>query len=95
MGLKQRLDGVKDFLDRQDHNYRMMVLRSGGANFLMRLTMDYSSYYTKSLGASNSVIAYLSSISSFISMIISLPAGWVMDRFNLKHVIGIGMVFER
>jgi MFS family permease len=94
VGLKQRLDGVKDFLDRQNHNYRMMLLRSGGANFLMRLTMDYSSYYTKELGASNSVIAYLSSISSFISMIISLPAGWVMDRFNLKHVIGIGMIFQ-
>ncbi len=60
----------------------------------MRLTMDYSSYYTKSLGASNQIIAYLSSISSLVSMIISLPAGWVMDRFNLKNVIGLGMVFQ-
>lgn len=72
----------------------MMLVRSGGANFLLRLTMDYSSYYTKQLGASNYIIAYISSVSSFVSMIISLPAGWVSDRFNLKHVLGIGMAIQ-
>lgn len=94
MVFKQWIDSVNDFLKRQDHNYRMMLVRSGGASFLMNLTMDYSSFYTKELGASISIIAYINSISAFISMIISLPSGWIMDRYNLKHVIGIGMAMQ-
>lgn len=94
MAFKRWLDSVNDFLKRQDHNYRMMLVRSGGASFLMNLTMDYSSFYTKELGASIPVIAYINSISAFVSMLISLPAGWLMDRYNLKHVIGIGMAVQ-
>lgn len=91
MGLRDRVREVRDFLSRQSHNYWMMVVRSGGAMFLFNLTGNYSSIYTKALGADNIMIGYLSSVSSFISMIISMPVGWVTDNYNLKKVMGAGM----
>ncbi|MBN2336509.1 MFS transporter [Candidatus Bathyarchaeota archaeon] len=91
MGFKDRLDYFRDFLARQSHNYRMMIVRSGGANFLFNLTGNYSSIFTKALGADNMTIGYMSSASAFISMIISMPVGWVTDNHNLKRVMGAGM----
>jgi len=91
VGLRDRVREVRDFLSRQSHNYWMMVVRSGGAMFLFNLTGNYSSIYTKALGADNIMIGYLSSVSSFISMIISMPVGWVTDNYNLKKVMGAGM----
>jgi MFS family permease len=72
----------------------MMLIRSGGATFLMNFTQSYSSYYTKELGASNQILGYLSSVSALVSMIISMPVGWMSDRYNLKHVMGIGMAIQ-
>jgi len=94
VGLRDRVSEIREFLSRQSHNYWMMIVRSGGANFLFNLTGNYSSIYTKALGADNVMIGYLSSVSSFISMIISMPVGWVTDNYNLKRVMGAGMLLH-
>ncbi len=94
MGLRERISEIREFLSRQSHNYWMMIVRSGGAMFLYNLTGNYSSIYTKALGADNIMIGYLSSVSSFISMIISMPVGWVTDNYNLKRVMGAGMLLH-
>jgi MFS family permease len=91
MGVRSSLKGGKDFLARQSHNYRMMIIRSGGGMFLFNLTGQYSSIFTKALGADNMTIAWLSSVSSFISMIISMPVGYITDNYNLKKVMGAGL----
>jgi MFS family permease len=69
----------------------MMIVRTVGAHFLFNLTGQYTSIYTKALGADNIMIGMISSFSAFISMIISMPVGYITDRYNLKHVLGIGM----
>jgi len=91
MGVRNSLKNGRDFLTRQTHNYRMMLVRSGGGMFLFNLTGQYSSIFTKALGADNMTIAWLSSVSSFISMIISMPVGYVTDNYNLKKVMGAGL----
>ena len=92
--VKKGVSGFRSFLDRQSHNYRMLLVRGGGNNFLYNLTGNYSSIYTKELGANDVTIGMLSSISAFVSMIISLPAGWVSDNYNLRKVLGVGMVMQ-
>jgi len=87
--IKKGVSGFRSFLDRQSHNYRMLLVRGGGNNFLYNLTGNYSSIYTKELGANDVTIGMLSSISAFVSMIISLPAGWVSDNYNLRKVLGV------
>ena len=91
---QNKAESIRAFLNRQKHNYHMMLMRSGGSTFLMNFTQSYSSYYTKELGASNRILGYLSSISALISMIISMPVGWASDRYNLKHLMGIGMAIQ-
>jgi len=94
VGIKESVSEVRGFFSKQSHNYWMMIVRSGGAMFLFNLTGNYSSIYTKALGADNVMIGYLSSVSSFISMIISMPVGWVTDNYNLKKVMGAGMLLH-
>ena len=91
MGVRSSIKNGRDFLARQSHNYRMMIVRSGGGMFLFNLTGQYSSIFTKALGADNMTIAWLSSVSSFISMLISMPVGYVTDNYNLKKVMGAGL----
>lgn len=86
--------GFRDFLKRQSHNYRMLLLRSAGANFLTNFTNSYNSIYITGLGADEVTLGFLGSLSSVINMCISLPSGWIADRYNLKRVMGIGMVIQ-
>jgi MFS family permease len=85
---------ARDFIGRQSHNYRMVLVRSAGANFLMNLTNSYTSIYTTELGADAVTLGSLRSVSSFINMIISMPSGWISDRYDLKRVMGIGMATQ-
>ena len=84
----------REFLRRQNHNYRILLVRASGATFLMNLTNSYQSIYTTALGADPVTLGTMSSIGSTINMIISLPSGWVSDRYDLKKVLGIGMAFQ-
>ena len=68
-----------------------MIIRTAGAHFLFQLTGQYTSIYTKALGANNILIGLLSSFSAFISMIVSMPAGYITDKYNLRKVLGAGM----
>lgn len=88
------LQGTRDFLKRQSHNYRMLLVRASGANFLMNLTVGYQSIYTTELGADAVTLGSMSSVSSAINMVISMPSGWVSDRYDLKKVLGIGMAIQ-
>ena len=91
MVIREALREIRDFLDRQSHNYRMMIVRTAGAHFLFNLTGQYTSIYTKALGADNIMIGMISSFSAFISMLVSMPVGYITDKYNLRHVLGAGM----
>ena len=90
----QVVQSAREFLRRQNHNYRMLLVRASGATFLMNLTSSYQSIYTTALGADPVTLGTMSSVGSAINMIISLPSGWISDRYDLKKVMGIGMAFQ-
>jgi MFS family permease len=71
-----------------------MIVRTAGAHFLFKLTGQYTSIYTKALGADNILIGLLSSLSAFISMLVSMPVGYITDKYNLRSVLGVGMFFN-
>ena len=85
---------LQAFLDRQSHNYRMMLVRTAGSHSLMNLTANYDSIYTSGLGADPVTLGSMSSAGSFVNMLISLPSGWVSDIYNLRHVMGVGMAVQ-
>jgi MFS family permease len=88
------IQSIRDFLRRQSHNYRVVLVRSAGANFLMNLTSSYTQIYTTELGANPVTLGSLSSVGSVVNMLISMPSGWVSDRYDLKKVMGLGMAFQ-
>ena len=89
-----KLNEVRGFIKKQSHNYRMILVRSAGSNFLMNLTRNYFSIYTTGLGANAITLGGIRSISATVNMIISLPSGWLSDNYNLKKVMGVGMAIQ-
>jgi len=89
-----KLNEVRGFIKKQSHNYRMILVRSAGSNFLMNLTRNYFSIYTTGLGANAITLGGIRSISATVNMIISLPSGWLSDNYNLKKVMGVGMLIQ-
>ena len=72
----------------------MMIVRTAGAHFLYNMTGQYTSIFTKALGADNIMIGMISSFSAFISMLVSMPVGYITDKYNLRHVLGVGMLLN-
>jgi len=89
----ESINKLTEFLRRQSHNYKMMLLRSGGHSFLLKFTSNYNSIYITALGADSVTLGSMRSVSSVINMIISPPSGWISDKYDLKKVMGIGMIF--
>jgi MFS family permease len=88
------LRGLRGFVKRQSHNYRMILVRSAGAYFMMNLTSNYRSIYTTGLGADSITLGGIRSVSSAVNTLISLPSGWISDNYNLKKVMGAGMAIQ-
>lgn len=92
--MTKALSGLRGFLARQSHNYKMILVRSAGINFLFNLTGNYNSIYTAGLGADPVTLGSLSSVGSAVNMVISMPSGWLSDIYSLKRVMGIGMAIQ-
>jgi len=88
------LRGLRGFVKRQSHNYRMILVRSAGAYFLMNLTSNYRSIYATGLGADSLTLGGIKSVSSAVNTLISLPSGWISDNYNLRKVMGAGMAIQ-
>jgi MFS family permease len=61
---------------------------------MMNLTSSYTSIYTTALGADPVILGSMSSVSSAINTLISMPSGWISDRYDLKKVMGVGMIIQ-
>jgi len=88
------LGQVRGFIARQKHNYRVAITRAAVGNFLANLTAQYDSIYTVALGADSVQLGTISSIGSGISALISMPVGWLVDRYGIKrfYLLGIGLL---
>ena len=81
------------FIGQQKHNYRVAITRSAANNFLVNLTSQYDSIYTVALGADSVELGTINSIGNGISALISSPIGWLMDRYGIKRLYLLGMLF--
>jgi cyanate permease len=81
---------VRDFL----------ILTSGRRSQLRTQVVGYESIFLKRLGASSIEIGLINSIMSLISILFSVPAGWLTDRVkNIKKIYvattGLGVILAR
>jgi len=84
---------ARQFVLRQKPNYRVTVTRAAFSSFLAGLTAQYNSIYAVALGASPVQLGALNSVKGGVSAVMSLPAGWLVDRYGVKgfYVMGIGL----
>jgi MFS family permease len=88
---------IKDLIGlvkRQKHNYRVAITRSAANTFLLNLTAQYDSIYTVALGANSVELGTINSIGNGVSALISMPVGWLIDRYGLKpfYLLGMGLL---
>jgi len=84
---------ARQFVRRQKPNYRITVTRAALSSFLAGLTAQYNSIYAVALGASPVQLGALNSVKGGASAIMSLPTGWLVDRYGVKgfYVVGIAL----
>lgn len=82
------------FIKRQKRNYRVAIARSAADSFLLNLTAQYDSIYTVALGANSVDLGAINSIGNGVSAVISMPVGWLTDRYGLKpfYLLGMGLL---
>ncbi len=89
------------FLLRQTRNYNVLLVYgvlSGifgvGRGGLGGGGQQYISLYIVALGATPTMFGFLQSLGNAARSVTSTPIGWVMDRYNLKKLLMIGLILQ-
>ena len=79
---------------RQTRNWKIISVRSMLSRFFQRLTMPYDSIYIRELGADPIQLGMVSSFSHLMGAFISIPVGWLQDRYSLRRIFLIGVALS-
>ncbi len=82
---------LRDVWRRQSLNWRTVVKRQIFNRFFNQMTMQYSNIYIRELGASPVELGAVNSASGLGSALISLPLGYLQDRYSIRKIYLIGV----
>lgn len=82
---------IVTFFRELDTRIKILILFLGMHLWHRNLPLQYNQLYTTSLGANPIELGSLESIGSVASSLISVPSGWIADRYGVKKVILIGL----
>ena len=82
---------ISNFFRELDRRIKVLFVFLGIHNWHQNLPSQYKQLYATSLGANPVELGTLESAGSVASSIISIPSGWIADRFGTKKVILIGL----
>jgi len=88
------LAGLKEFVEGQSNNYRVLLVRDIVASFMMQLVSNFSNLYITALGASPLQLSSIRAFGSGVSAFVSMPAGWLSDVYSLKKIMVLGMLVQ-
>ena len=84
-------ESVTAFFRGIDRRIRVLFVFLGIHLWHRDLPSQYNQLYATSLGANPIELGSLDSVGSIASALISIPSGWIADRFGAKKVILIGL----
>lgn len=84
-------ESVATFFRSIDRRIRVLFVFLGIHLWHRDLPSQYNQLYATSLGANPVELGTLDSVGSIASSLISVPSGWIADRFGAKKVILIGL----
>lgn len=76
-----------NFVRRQQSPFKLNMVRLIVQNFSVGLTQQYQSIYISELGAGPLQLGYVTGIGGIASTIITVPAGWLADRYGIKKMV--------
>ena len=82
---------LREVWSRQSLNWRTVVKRQIFNRFFNEMTMQYSNIYIRELGASPVEMGAVNSASGLGSTLISLPLGYLQDRYSIRKIYLIGV----
>ena len=62
--------------------------------FFQRMTMPYASIYITMLGADPVELGIVNSFAHVMSAFVSVPVGWLQDRYSLRKTFLIGVALS-
>jgi len=85
---------VVGFLRRQQHDWKVTVVRSSVDRFAYQMVYPYQSIYTIGLGATATQLGIINTAGMGIAGLFSPLNGWLIDRIGTKtiYLIGIGLL---
>jgi MFS family permease len=72
----------------------VLLLRGIVARFLTQLVQNFSNLYIVELGATPFQLSTVRSVGSALSAVISIPAGWLSDKYSIKKIMILGMIVQ-
>jgi len=89
--MAESLKNIKSFWKRQRKNWRIVVIRAVFHRILFRLTGNYRNIYIRGLGATPSQLGSVNSVLGLARTVISIPIGWVEDRYSLRKIFIVSL----
>ncbi len=74
-----------------DKRFKVVLAAIGIYNGANSLTLNYNQLYTVALGANPIELSSLNSVGSVISSAVSIPAGWLIDKYGVKRILVAGL----
>ena len=81
-----------NFFRRQQTAYKSNMARLLVSNFSLSLTQQYQPLYITELGATPMELGYVSSLGGVASTLVSIPLGWLADRYGIKRTLISGLI---
>ncbi len=78
---------LRSFLERQGHNFKLILLKRSGFSLFNNLTINYVNVYIRLLGASFVQLGFIGSIGGLVNAVISYPFGWLVDRYSGRKIL--------
>ncbi len=69
-----------------DTRVKIVMVATGVTNFGIQMTSRYDQIYARFLGANPVDIGILNSLGSFFAAFLSIPLGWIIEKYSAKSV---------
>jgi MFS family permease len=79
------------FFRELDRRVQVTIAGIGIHNWGQQLTMQYTQLYATDLGADALDLGLLNSITAAVSSIVSVPLGWVTEKYTVRKVLLLGL----
>jgi MFS family permease len=87
----KHLSELKSIWKRQQLNWKTVVVRQVFNRFFNEMTLQYTHIYIRELGASPVELGTVNSVSGISGTLVSLPLGYIQDRFSVRKVFLLGV----